>query len=207
MIHNKYMETLLKNKYEEFKIYSRLNKKYINQFNNDFAKKYPNAYKYALDQVCKSKFTEAKTDANAETKADAETKAETETKTDENTNEIKQKQTDPVISKYYKEIMRKIHPDKNNGQLNEKHGEICKAYDDRDILKLILLGYELGFKNYEGDLDDILTQLFTKISAIQETISWKYGISSQAKKDDIMKQQEIAYQIITSRITINQKRD
>jgi hypothetical protein len=107
---------------------------------------------------------------------------------------------DKIISKVYKKLCIKTHPDKSS-LYTKQFEEVSNAYNKKDFLKLLLISKELNidiynmYNEYSSNIDaDIdYTLLFEKsikdinekITTIKSTLAWNWALSNEEQKKQL----------------------
>ena len=107
---------------------------------------------------------------------------------------------DKIISKVYKILCIKTHPDKSS-LYTKQFEEVSNAYNKKDFLKLLLISKELNidiynmYNEYSSNIDaDIdYTLLFEKsikdinekITTIKSTLAWNWALSNEEQKKQL----------------------
>lgn len=94
--------------------------------------------------------------------------------------------TNTNIKNLYKNLARKLHPDKNSNTYNE-FIEISKAYEEEDFLTLFIYGYENKQintldKNIIDLLDTEIVNIENMITNIKNKIHWQWANSNDLEK-------------------------
>ena len=154
---------------------------YEKQFNVEF--------KNELQQ-CFSSLNNETTSNNEEINDDNE-----EIDNDENLNNKKKPPKSSIITKLFRKLSKLYHPDHNlNNTENDKiYNNIKNAYDDNDLIELIMYAMQ---NNIEfGELDDNLInqidkkidELNEKISTLKKTAAWLWYTTDDIEKKNKLK--------------------
>ena len=179
----KYKKYKLKLKYFflEYNDILEQQKIYEKQFNVEF--------KNELQQ-CFSSLNNETTSNNEEINDDNE-----EIDNDENLNNKKKPPKSSIITKLFRKLSKLYHPDHNlNNTENDKiYNNIKNAYDDNDLIELIMYAMQ---NNIEfGELDDNLInqidkkidELNEKINKIKKTAAWLWYTTDDIEKKNKLK--------------------
>ena len=101
-------------------------------------------------------------------------------------NSEKKIHTNTNIKNLYKNLARKLHPDKNSNTYNE-FIEISKAYEEEDFLTLFIYSYENKQintldKNIIDLLDTEIINIENMITNIKNKIHWQWANSNDLEK-------------------------
>ena len=193
----------LSNEYEETQY---LFEKYKKEFYNECPKKIiTNDDKNSEDSTSNANNTDPNTKEDS-----TNTTNSTNTNDSEDILNDTQSYITKLISKLYKKLCLKTHPDKDKSNTYNKYfEEVSKAYNTKDFLKLLLLSRELNINTdniYQEDINNpdinqhtsseneqTYTSLFEKsindmnekIKTIKSTLAWNWALSNPEQKQQL----------------------
>ena len=112
---------------------------------------------------------------------------------DEIKDEVKPKNNSKLAKELYRNISRKTHPDKiQDEKLNNIFKEAADAYDNHNLMELIMLSDKIGI-DISSDLDetDLLmiesncNQVQLEIDTIKSTITWQWCTYPDDDKEEL----------------------
>lgn len=107
--------------------------------------------------------------------------------------QINKKKHNNPIKILYKNLARKLHPDKNNNKSDE-FIEINKAYENNDFLTLFIYSYENKYYNNNINIDKELISLLDyeikkiedEINIIKNKVHWKWANTNDDLEKEII---------------------
>lgn len=112
---------------------------------------------------------------------------------DELKDEGKPKNKSKLAKELYRNISRKTHPDVTSDEdMNTMFEDAAKAYEDLNLMELIMISDKLGI-DIEQDLDDKdlktlqqnCTNVETEIETIKSTITWQWCTYPEDEREDL----------------------
>jgi len=107
--------------------------------------------------------------------------------------EVKPKNQSKLAKELYRNISRKTHPDVTKDEtMNEMFSEAADAYEDLNLMELIMISDKLGIDiSSEIDEKDLLViqtnceQVQVEIDTIKSTITWQWCTSPDEDREDL----------------------
>ena len=97
---------------------------------------------------------------------------------------------DEQIKTIYKKLSLLIHPDRKGGS-SDDFKELHKYYKEKDLSKMVLLACRMNIEieNFEytwEELDNVNSELNTKIDTIKKSVAWVYYFANPEQKQEIV---------------------